>query len=94
MSRLTTEDAAYAAASWASGTTQTVLARQFKVNGPSVISVAINKFLQAYARHKPGRKNWARKELVPSAIAAFRSERDANVVPMPRRVTGGAWTHR
>jgi hypothetical protein len=89
--RFTEEDAAYAAAAWASGLTQREVARQFGYRTSASICVFIGKFLDCYAPY-PVRYGVndpiddygltygeARKALVPQALKAFRVRREVSL---------------
>jgi len=81
----TDEDAAYAAAQWASGILQRDIARVFglKNGSPSMISLKVRRFLAKYAV-----PDWGftideyygddRKALVRQAIAVFVAQRELN----------------
>jgi hypothetical protein len=64
MTRLTTEDAAYCAAAWASGEKQKDLAPLFGLKTTTPISLAIRAFLNAY--------------VAPDALQATRYRPDTN----------------
>jgi hypothetical protein len=81
---MTHEDAAYAAAAWASGTTQTELAHQFGYAHPVSISTAIRRFINTWHPRvrRPRRRTItasisreARKRLVLDALAAYCARR-------------------
>jgi hypothetical protein len=79
----TDEDAAYAAAQWASGILQRDIARVFGLNAPSMISLKVRRFLAQYAV-----PDWGftideyygddRKALVRQALAVFVAQRNLN----------------
>jgi len=79
----TDEDAAYAAAQWASGILQRDIARVFGLNAPSMISLKVRRFLAKYAV-----PDWGftideyygddRKALVRQALAVFVAQRELN----------------
>jgi hypothetical protein len=86
MSKLTDEDAAYAAAAWASGVKQLEIARQFGKRTPAPVCIAIGQFLDRYSgfrvrystggfRNSPCLTDAARKALVPQSLAAFKVAR-------------------
>jgi hypothetical protein len=87
---MTDEDAAYAAAAWASGTSQTELARQFGYRQAALVSAAIRDFIDAYypdpgARRRRGSVtagvyNEERKLMVFDALAAYCATRSDAVV--------------
>jgi hypothetical protein len=85
-SKLTEEDAAYAAAAWASGLTQRQIARQFGKRTSASICIAIGQFLDHYSGvqvrystggflNSPCLTAAARKALVPQSLAAFKVAR-------------------
>jgi hypothetical protein len=87
--KFTEEDAAYAAAAWASGSTQIEIARQFGRRTSAPVCSAIGQFLDRYsgwhvrystafyAERPHGRviTDAGRKALVPQALAAFKVAR-------------------
>jgi hypothetical protein len=90
--KFTEEDAAYAAAAWASGSTQIEIARQFGQRRPAGVCIAIARFLERYAgvpviytltrfydEHLPVMQGNARKALVPQALQAFRVRREVSL---------------
>jgi hypothetical protein len=82
--RFTEEDAAYAAAAWASGLTQREVARRFGYRNSTSICVFIGKFLDCYALHAPGIDHHlsyidARKALVPYALEVFKAFREVSL---------------
>jgi len=81
--RWTDEDAAYAAAQWASGILQRDIAVVFGLNAPAMISLKVRRFLAKYAV-----PDWGftideyygddRKALVKQALAVFVAQRNLN----------------
>ena len=79
----TDEDAAYAAAQWASGILQRDIAVVFGLKAPSMISLKVRRFLAKYAV-----PDWGftideyygddRKALVRQALAVFVAQRELN----------------
>jgi hypothetical protein len=82
----TNKGSAYAAAQWASGQSQRLIARQFGYKGAAPVCIAIERFIRRYVPTSPinskdsyaaGRLcygNESRRALVPKALAAFKKE--------------------
>lgn len=85
---MTDEDAAYAAAQWASGIPQHEIALTFGYKGPSTICMAIERFLrkftptavtnaEIYATGKLVARVEERRAMVPKALQAFKAQRES-----------------
>jgi hypothetical protein len=80
----TDEDAAFAAAQWASGVKQKAIGKVFGYSGGSIVCVKIEAFLAKYVDDVP-RTAWGtvvngdqRKALVKQALAAFVKRRNGD----------------